>query len=143
MLWDFANLNYIAIIIAAVARIIIGMVWYSPAVFGNMWLNLAHRDPTDLKNVNMKVVWGFINSFVVALILAGFIAVTSELSWLTGGEMSWWYGACVGFWAWLGFAATTMMGGVIWENKHLNLFAIHNGEMVISYSVMGAIIGSF
>ncbi len=35
------ELNYLAIIVAAAANFVLGMVWYAPSVFGKMWMKEA------------------------------------------------------------------------------------------------------
>src|SRR3989337_3239270 len=35
------SVNYLAVVVAAVASMIIGAIWYSPRVFGKMWMRLT------------------------------------------------------------------------------------------------------
>jgi len=134
MLWDFTELNYLAIIVAAIVRMVIAIIWYHKAVFGQTWVNdvLGGEKVVDLV---VKKLYAFLNTYVVAVVIAGFISLVDDVSW--------WQGACVGFWAWLGFVATTTLSGVIWERKSWISFLLHNGEMLISYVVMGIIIAAF
>ena len=37
MTLDFAGVNWLAVIVAAVAGLVVGFIWYAPPVFGRRW----------------------------------------------------------------------------------------------------------
>lgn len=39
------NMNFLAILVAAVATFPIGFIWYNPKVFGTIWMREAGVDP--------------------------------------------------------------------------------------------------
>ena len=39
------EINYLAVILATIAAVVVGFVWYSPALFGNQWAKLRGMDP--------------------------------------------------------------------------------------------------
>ncbi len=49
-------------------------------------------------------------------------------------------GMMVGFWAWLGFVATIMLGKVIWEMTPVKLYGINVAYYLVSLLLMGAIL---
>ena len=49
-------------------------------------------------------------------------------------------GMQAGFWVWLGFIATTMIGIVLWEIKPVKLYLLIVAYYLISLLVMGSIL---
>lgn len=64
------NMNFLAILVAAIATFPVGFIWYNPKVFGTIWMREAGVDPTAPKSTNMIKIFGL--TFVFAIML-GFI----------------------------------------------------------------------
>jgi hypothetical protein len=133
---DFKRINYLAVLAAAVAAMVIGGIWYRPGVFGAQWMSLAGF--TSPPEAGM-MVQAYIKGFIVALVVAFCLALL--IDW-TRGE-SWRCGAVIAIVCWLGFAATVRADNVIFGGRPLGLFWIDGGYDLVSYIVMGAIIGSW
>ncbi len=127
------SINHFAVFAAALSMFIIGGLWYSPTMFGKQWLKILNKDESFLKTGNKGKIFGV--SFLLALIssytLAGFVSGYEQWQWgLIGGLL-------VGF-GWL----VTAFGVVyLFERRPLAHFAINAGYLVVSYVVMGLIIG--
>jgi len=133
---DLQRINYLAVVAAAVAAMAIGAVWYSPAVFGTIWLNLSGVSPeAAAAGAAQAYSW----AFAVALVTA--FALALVIDW-TQGE-SWRCGALIGVVAWLGFSATTRAYGVIFAGRSSALFFLDTGYDLASYITMGAILGGW
>ena len=132
--------NYIAIIVAAVASMIIGMVWYSPNVFGKKWIKLQGFKASEVKKMHKK---NCKQTMTVALIAA--LVTAYVLAYIMGllGSASPAEGAKVGFWIWLGFVATSQLSAVLWEGKPKELWCLNTVHSLVCLAVMGAIIGAF
>jgi len=48
------DLNYWAVLVSAVASMVIGALWYSPILFGNIWMNLMKIDPKNIDKMKDK-----------------------------------------------------------------------------------------
>lgn len=48
-----------------------------------------------------------------------------------------------GFWAWLGFVATIMLGMTLWEGKPFRLYLLNAGYQLLNLLVMGAILAAW
>ena len=132
--------NYLAVLVAAIVAYAIGAFWYSPAGFGNKWIKLMNFKKKDLKKAKEKnMTNAYISTFVAQLVTAGVLAYFIE----SLNMMTVYQGAIVGVWAWLGFHATSMLGGVFWENKPWGLYYLNIGHSLVSLVVMGAIIGAW
>lgn len=131
------TINYWAVFIAAIAQMIIGFVYYSPAVLGKQWMKWGKMEEGDMKPSNMAKVFGssFVMSLVTAYVLVH-ILIFSDAQTITMGMQG-------GFWVWLGFVATTTFNTVLYEKKPVKLYLLNNGYMLISLLVMGAILATW
>jgi len=126
--------DWILVVIAAVVNMVIGMVWYSKVLFGPAWAKLSEMKEKNMKPKAEAMVYGFINSLVIAYFLSFFegnLGVTN----VTDGML-------VGFLLWLGFVATTQIACVIWCKKPFKLFAIDTGGKLVAFVVMSGIIAA-
>jgi len=127
--------NYVSILIASVLSFTVGMLWYSPALFGKAWARLAGVSMSKAKQKGMgqSMLLGFISTLVLAYVfnhLMGMLNYTSAAS-----------GATLGFWLWLGFLATSLVGGVLWEGKPWELYVLNSAYWLVNLLVIGAALG--
>ncbi len=126
-------INYVALLVATVARMVVGMLWYSPLLFRKPWIRLSGRTPEQEKEGAAKdVVVGLIGSFIMAFVLVHAVHYA--------GAQNIGQGAAVGFFNWLGFIAVPAFAGAVHEKKPFSLFLIHAGFQLTSLLVMGAIV---
>jgi len=131
---SYSGVNWVAVIAAAAANIVIGFVWYLPQVFGTRWAAVSGR---PLPQVGQVPPMTYVAAAVTALIAAYVLAVIEQglgVKGLTDG-------AVVGFLAWFGFVATTSYGAVLWEGRPTAYWMINAGNALVGFVVMGAIIG--
>lgn len=125
--------NIWAIIVAAVVKFVIGMIWYAPPVFGAAWMSLTQCTSEKLKNAMPKIFAADLaGNLVMSFILAHFVR------WL--GATSALEGASVGFHCWLGFVAVVTLTFTLYEQRPFKLFLINNGFQLISLTAMGTIL---
>ncbi len=129
------SVNYLAVIVAAVASMIVGSIWYGP-LFGKTWMKLAGYTKKDLKKMSLSPKqargFGFVVALVMAYVLSFFVDYVGATTIAAGAQLA--------FWIWLGFIATIQIGAVIWEGKSLKLFLLHTVSSLISLIVMAAIL---
>lgn len=58
------EMNWLAIIVAALVPTLVGFVWYGPMAFQNIWMKAAKVTEEDMTHSNMGVIFG------VALVLS-------------------------------------------------------------------------
>src|SRR3954470_17304635 len=94
------DINYLAVLVAALINMVVGAVWYMPAVFGKEWSKLVGQ---KLENMRKGAGTGYalaaIGALVQAWILAHFVFYANASTALDG--------AVVGFWIWVAFVAVT------------------------------------
>jgi hypothetical protein len=128
------SINYLAVVISAVVKFALGVLWYSPGLFGNPWMHYTGVTEQQAAESNMAVI--FSGSFVLyllqAYILAHFVHYTGSKDAKDGAQ--------TGFWIWLGFMATVLLQGTLYERKAMALWAINAGYELLSMLVMGVIL---
>jgi len=129
----FQNLNWLAIIVAAVSAFILGGLWYSPLMFVKRWMKETGITQESTKTINMVKLFGysFILSFIAAFFLAMFIGPVAGPA----------FGALAGFMAGLGWVFTFMGISYLFEARTLAHFLINAMYSVVSLTIMGFIIG--
>ena len=127
-------ISWLAVIIAAVVKLAIGAGWYSPALFGKQWQQLAGITAAQVQAGLMPaLIAEAIGDLIMAYILARFAAHYGAVNLIDG--------VIVGFMAWLGFVATILANQIFYERKPQQLVAINGGYLLVSLVVMGAIVG--
>lgn len=129
------DLNYWAILVAALSTFLIGGLWYSPAVFGKAWMKENGFTEDDLKKGNMAKIFGL--AFFLGLIAA------INLAMFMGPESDPTMGALWGFLAGFGWVATFVGTHYLFERKSIKLFLINAGYSVVALTVMGVIIAAW
>lgn len=134
-------INYLAVVLAAVASMVVGSLWYGP-LFGKEWMKLMGINKGDMRNMkgeDMAKLYGvqFLGSLVMSCVLAHAIVFASAYL-KTEGLVR---GLMVGFWSWLGFVVPVTIGSILWEKKPVKLWLINAGNYLVTLLVMGAILG--
>ncbi|HKC68433.1 MAG TPA: DUF1761 domain-containing protein [Bacteroidia bacterium] len=63
------QINFLAVLVAALVPMVIGFIWYNPKTFGTAWMKAADMTEEKMKGANMALVFGltFVFSFLVAM----------------------------------------------------------------------------
>jgi drug/metabolite transporter (DMT)-like permease len=129
------ELNYLAVLVAALSTFLIGGLWYSPAVFGKSWMKENGLSEEEMKKSNMVRIFGL--AFVLGLIAA------INLAMFLGPENDPIMGAVWGFAAGFGWVATFVGTHYLFERKSFKLFLINAGYSVVALTVMGVILAAW
>jgi hypothetical protein len=130
---DLNHINYVAVLVAALSSFVVGYLWYSPLLFGNIWLKEARIDKTKTNQSNMLLTFGltFILALIISFNLAAFLGKDAGLTWgITAGGL-----------AGVGWVAASLGIIYLFEGKSLKLFLINAGYQAVTYMVAGGIIG--
>jgi len=124
-------MSIVAVIVAALSAFFVGGIWYGP-LFSKAWMEENAFTEADLAKRNMGLVFGLslLFSLVSAFLLAMFIG-TNDLGFSMLAGLS------VG----LGWVACSLGVTYLFEGKSLKLFLINAGYHVVSFLLMGLIIG--
>jgi len=130
------TVNYLAVLTAALASMVVGFVWYSPALFGKPWMKLNKLDSKKLKAAQKDMPKTYGLSFLAALATAYVIALMINLTLVINVSE----GLLIGAVLWLGFVAATMFTGVLFREMSWGLFLINSGYQLASILAMSAIL---
>lgn len=101
-------INYWAVLVAAIIRMAVGFVWYSPPMLLKPWQALTGVTPETMRaGLGKAMAVDIVGSLIMAFALANIIAASGITDWLNG--------ALAGFWVWLGFMATLLVS--LWATR--------------------------
>jgi Protein of unknown function (DUF1761) len=132
---DFSSINWLAVIACVVSNMIIGSIWYNPAVFYKTWQRGLGKTGTEGASP-APIMWGL--TIVAAFVEAIFV---SMLVSFMGGTLA--AGLQTGFMVWLGFVATTSIVNHLFAGRPWVVWLIETGNHLVSLLAMGAILGAW
>lgn len=128
--------NYLAVIVAAIASYVIASLWYG-VIFRKQWMELTGI--TDMKPAPMSMAIPFVGSLLMSYVLLHSITFGNayvHTSGVSGGLMG-------GFFSWLGFIVPLTLTSVVYEKRKWKLWFLDNAFWLLSMLVMGAILSSW
>ncbi|HSW98999.1 MAG TPA: DUF1761 domain-containing protein [Candidatus Saccharimonadales bacterium] len=132
------EVNWIGVILAVVAAMVVGFVWYSRGVFGTVWMKLAGLDQAKMKK---GMAGPMVATALSALLTSYILAVMAFIAHSFYGNSFFMDSVDVAFWLAVGISATTVIIHNSFERKPWKLTAIAVGNRLVSLIVMGAVIG--
>lgn len=160
-------MNIIAILIAALIPMILGFIWYNPAVFGKIWMRAIGIDPNNIpdEKPNMLVIFvvSLLFAFMLAISLNPMVIHQSGISSLLQGMpeaenakiellvngisidyasrfRTFGHGALHGFIAGLFFAVPVIGTMALYEKRGFKYIAVTGGYWILSFLLMGGLI---
>lgn len=132
-----SQINWLAVLLAFIATMAIGFVWYMPAVLGNRWMAAIGKTEDDLKNMSGGAgIW--VPMMVAAALTAILLAVLISKLGLDN--------ALAGGWFALVLALVFRAGGHVIHNgfagRPAAVTIIDSGHDLLAMAVSGAIIGA-
>ena len=132
---DFSTINWLAVIVAAVAAWLFGALWYT--ALSGPWRTAARIDLATAS----KSILPFVFSFIALIIMATVASLL--LGALTGGEPVLVAGLVFGFVFWLGFVFTTLATNQRYQGFGWTLTIIDLGHWLGVLLIIGAVLGWF
>ncbi len=165
------EINFIAVLVAAIVPMALGFIWYNPKVLGNAWMQASGLTEEKMKGANMALIFGV--SFVLSLLLAfstqmlvihqfhiqaAFFdyreqikdASTSEgalfkqvMDLVGMGHRTFKHGALHGVLSGLFVIMPIMATNALFERKGFKYIAINAGYWIICLAIMGGIVSGW
>jgi Protein of unknown function (DUF1761) len=129
------DLNWIAIIVAAIIPMVLGALWYSPVLFADPWMRAVGRTREELGDAQLGYLLSAIAAFVSSYVLARIV------KWAEVDDL--WNGALVGIFVWAGFVATVLAVTTYFAGRPRNLWLINSGYQLVALVLMGALLGAW
>ena len=145
---DFSSINWLAVLFCVLASMVIGGVWFGPKTFFPAWWKAVGKtgeptmggsSDTPGASLGMAVVWGGV--IFAALVQAVFMSMMVHAMGSMSGGATLVSGALTGFLIWLGFVASSSLTNKLFADR-LKAWVLEQGNHLITFVVMGAIIGA-
>ncbi len=132
-----SQINWLAVLLAFVASMVIGFVWYLPAVLGNRWMQAIGKTEEDLKNIGGGAgIW--LPMMAAAALTAILLEVLAQALGLDNA-------VAAGLFA-LVLAVVIRAGGHVIHNgfagRPVAVTLIDSGHDILAMTVAGVIIGA-
>ena len=133
------QVNVLAVLVAAIVVFVIGGLWYSPLLFGKVWMRAHGHTPERMEAMRASVGRAYGLSFLCYLVMAAVMAIligaTDTVTALGGMRL--------GAVCWLGFAATIGLTANLFSEKPLATYLLDAGYQLVYLIVMGAILATW
>ncbi|MGH1386115.1 DUF1761 domain-containing protein [Kordia sp.] len=142
------NVNWIALIVAALSTLVIGFLWYGP-LFGKAWMK--ETGITEEK-AQKGMILRFSISVVLAFIAVFFIYANSVISGgmppdLHGVEVTkfhtFGHGVVHGIMTALFVAMPVLVTNALFEQKSFKYILINVGYWIVTFAIMGGIVNAW
>lgn len=155
------EMNFLALIVAAVSALFIGFIWYNPKVFGNAWMNASGVTEEQIKgsSIAKNFTLALLFAFLLSLALQGIVIHQMGAFALIGGDpanalpsyeafitdystayRTFKHGALHGVLTGIFIALPILGTNALFERKGAKYIFVNAGYWVITLGVMGAII---
>jgi hypothetical protein len=129
-------INYFAIAAATLAAMVIGSLWYSPVLFGKVWMKARGISPKNMKGMSMpmremiiEALSSFITAYVLAILTLAFGAHSFRAIFL------------LALLVWIGFYVTAQLSEVLWEDRPFTLLVVNASQRLVTLLTVGLIVG--
>ncbi|UWY30087.1 DUF1761 domain-containing protein [Flavobacterium sp. TR2] len=160
------QINFASLFIAAIVTLVTGFIWYSPKVFGTIWMKENNLTQEELKKGNMLKIFGltYVFSLMITMTLMSLTIHQSGAIGMVGGPplmdsakpsfaafmadygmayRTFKHGALHGFMSGLFFAFPLIGINGLFERKSWKYIFIHSGYWILTLTLMGGIICGF
>lgn len=155
------EINFLAVLAAAMTSLLVGFVWYHPKVFGTIWKHEAGMTQGNAQSGNTIML--FVLSFIFAVLLAFIMQPLTIHQFgafgMIGGDLSlakpsytafmndyaevfrtFKHGALHGFMSGMFIAVPILGTNCLMEKKSFKYAAISSGYWIVVMTIMGGII---
>jgi hypothetical protein len=108
--------------VAVLVKMGLGALWYSPILFGKLWMKLNNYTEEDLSGQGKGMIIELAGSIVFVTVLNIFILMPRVIS--IG------HAIFVGLLIWIGFMVTTQIHSLVWQEKSFKLFLLDCGHQL-------------
>lgn len=133
---EYLHINYLAAVVSAAAAFALGWLWYSPLLFGKLWVAANGYTQQQIEAMRKDAARAYGISFACFVVMAVLFAVLIRICHITailaGGKL--------GVLCWLGFVATTGLTASVYSGKSLKAWGLDAGYQLVYLVVMGLIL---
>lgn len=131
MSFDLSNINLLAVLAATVVSMAIGFLWYSPMLFGNVWMRLVGLKPDEMRTAAGPMAGTVIMTIIASYLLAVFIEIAGATTALEGFVVALLLSIVL---------AAKIAVNYFFEGRGVKLYLLTIGFHVIPYLIGGVIL---
>lgn len=120
----------IAVIVTGLAAFACSIVWYSPLLFGSVWME--YRGAAVATTPDWTFAFAPLREILTACLLAWLIGRLAVRDWRSA--------LALGFTLWAAFYLVQLAGAVIWDKMPWQLGAVHAGDWLMKMLLMSAML---
>jgi undecaprenyl pyrophosphate phosphatase UppP len=129
------QISIIALVLSVIFNMIVGYIWYHPAIFGTTWMKLLKKKMDQVQNPGPLYITTIVSAFITAYAIGFVVKLTN-----THGAID---GAVLGGLLWVGFVATTHGVNHLFSGKPKALYFIDTGYHFVTFILIGAVMAVF
>ena len=126
----YLNINFLAVIVTGLIAFALSLMWYSPILFGKIWMEYRNASPQTSPGWTM--LFAPLRELIVSYVLALLITRLMLTDWKSAAKLI--------FLLWLAFHAVGMAGDIIWDNMPWPLGAVHAGDWLMKMLFMAIVL---
>ena len=130
------KINFLAVLVAALATFFIGALWYLPLLFGKLWMKTHGYTHEKMQEMQKTAMRAYAVSLFCYLVMATVLVMLVGMTNATTVSQ----GMGLGFLCWLGFAAIIGLTANMFSEKPLSTYLIDAGYQLVYLLAMGAIL---
>jgi hypothetical protein len=131
-LGDFADLNWLAVLVGAVAYWLLGALWYSPVLFGKKWGAITGITAENAGSPVATYLGSLVVMFLQVTAVAFLAHATGVTELVDGLEL----GLGIG----VGFCALQLVLNQLYEKRSRELLAINAGYAIVGLTIASVIV---
>lgn len=132
------QISWLAVLLAVVAKMVVGMVWYSRSVFGDKWAKLVRLSDKDMQEGSTRAI---VKALLAGVLTAYVLAHVAYLSNAFFGNSFLQDSLTTAFWLWLGISAATVVTHDAFEQRPKALTVLTLANEFVTLMAMGLVIG--
>jgi hypothetical protein len=155
------EINFLALLVAALSTLAVGFIWYNPKVFGTIWMKESGMTEEKMKGANMAIIFGlsFFYAFLISLLLQVLVIHQFGALGMVGGDptiakpsytdfmadygnafRTYKHGALHGFMTGLFLVLPLIGTNALYERRSFKYTLVTAGFWTVCFTIMGAII---
>jgi hypothetical protein len=155
------EINFLALLVAALSTLVVGFIWYNPKVFGTIWMKESGMTEEKMKGGNMfkTLLISFLYAFLIGFILQMLVIHQFGALGMVGGDptiakpsyaefiadygnafRSFKHGALHGFMTGLFLALPLIGTNALYERRSFKYTLVTGGFWIVCCMIMGGII---
>ena len=127
-------INHLAVFVCALLSLVLGALWYSPALFFKAWQKETGLSDEQVARANP------VKTYSLTLLLAWIMSYNLAF-FLGDSKTNWQWGLIAGLLAGAGWAATMFVIISLFEQRSLKYLLINCGYIIVYFGLIGFVLG--